>query len=165
MGDDATSAESGLFSPRRSRNLQRSKNRSRRTNSFVSHLGSVALVISPTESTAHTENCRTSERSPALGECPPISTGWCFCRPDGTETKRGAKVGRRCFFERVGSVFASLESTPSSGKNKHRRGRCADGAFRQQPNYVSPRELTCAGGQKATFANQLRGVGALAESP
>ena len=53
-----------------------------------------------------------------------------FFRSDRTKTKRGEQDGRRRFFERVGSVFASLESTPSSGKHKHRRGRCADGAFR-----------------------------------
>ena len=41
-----------------------------------------------------------------------------FFRSDSTETTRGAKVGRRRYFERVGSVCASLESTPSSGKNK-----------------------------------------------
>ena len=52
-----------------------------------------------------------------------------FCS-DRTKTERGEQDGRRRFFERVGPVFASLESTPSSGKHKHRRGRCADGAFR-----------------------------------
>ena len=78
MGDDATSAESALFSPRRSRPAEQAENRSWRTNSFASHVGSVALVFLPPESTAHTEDCRTSERSSALGECSPISTGWRF---------------------------------------------------------------------------------------
>ena len=38
----------------------------------------MALVISPPESTAHTENCRTSERSSALDESSPICSGWRF---------------------------------------------------------------------------------------
>ena len=78
MGVDATSAESALFSPRRSRPAERSRNRSWRTSSPARRVGSVALVFLPPESTAHTENCRTSERSSALGECSPICTGWRF---------------------------------------------------------------------------------------
>ena len=88
-----------------------------------------------------------------------------FLHSNGTETKRNKEVGQRCYFETVGSVFASPESTPSTEKNRHRRGHCAGGAFREHWHGVFPRGLTRAGGRKATFANQLRGVDALAESP
>ena len=139
------------------------KKRSWRTKSAARDIGSVALLISPPGPTAHTKYFRTFERSAGLGGSSPICARWRFFIQ--AKKSGGKEVGRRCYFKGLGSILASLESTPSSGKNKHRGGRCADGAFRQQPNYVSPRELTCAGGQKATFANQLRGVGALAESP
>ena len=106
---------------------KRRRNRSWRTVSAARHVGNVAAGISPPESTAHTENFRKQLR---FGRVFSDLFWVAFFRSDGTETKRGEQVGRRCFFERVGSVFASLESTPSSGKHKHRRGRCADGAFR-----------------------------------
>ena len=63
----------------------------------------------------------------------------------------------RCCSARVGPV--------GFGGNRHRRGRCAEGAFRQRRRSVFHRGLTRAGGRKATFADQLRGVDALTESP
>ena len=39
-----------------------------------------------------------------------------FFHSDGTETERNKEVGQRCYFETVGSVFASPESTPACGK-------------------------------------------------
>ena len=165
MGVDAASAESALSSPRRSRNLQRSKNQSWRANSAAHRVGSVASLMSPSESTADAGNFRTSERSSASGEFSPICTRWRFCRPDGAETKGGEQVGRRRSVEKVGPAFASLKSTPSSRGNNHRGGHCPDGAFRQHRHCACLRGLTRARGQKATFANQLRGADALAESP
>ena len=84
---------------------------------------------------------------------------------DRKETKCGAKVGRRCYFERVASVFTSVESTLSSGHHKNRGGRYADGAFRQHRHCVFPQGHSRPGVQKAAFANQLRAVDAPAESP
>ena len=75
-----------------------------------------------------------------------------FFHSDRTETTRGKEVGRRCCFATVGSVFAPLESTPSSGENRHRRGHCAEGAFRQHRHCVLPRGLTRARRRKATLA-------------
>ena len=119
----------------------------------------------PIRKTSELPDFRTSKRIAALGEASAICTQWGFLRSDGTETERGKEVGRRCCFATVGSVFAPLESTPSSGENRHRRGHCAEGAFRQHRHCVLPRGLTRAGRRKATFANQLRGVVAFAESP
>ena len=39
-----------------------------------------------------------------------------FLHSNGTETKRNKEVGQRCYFETVGSVVGSLESTPSCEK-------------------------------------------------
>ena len=88
-----------------------------------------------------------------------------FFHSDGTEAKRGKEVGRQRNLGTVGSVVALPESTPSTGENKLLRGHCAEGALRQHCNCVFPRGLTQTGGRKATFANQLRGVDAFAESP
>ena len=63
-----------------------------------------------------------------------------FFHSDGTETKRGEDVGRRCCSETVGSVVALPESTSSGlgktniGEDVARRGKSAQGserAFRQ----------------------------------
>ena len=110
-------------------------------------------------------NFRTSESVAASGEASPICTQLGFFAQTGRGPKRGKEVGQRCCFERVGSVVAPLESNPSTGKNRHRRGHCAEGAFRQHRHCVLHSELTRAGVRKATFENQLRGVDALAESP
>ena len=61
-----------------------------------------------------------------------------FFRADGTETRCGKQGGRRRYSGILGSVFASLASTPSSGQNINRRNTCAEGAHRQVRNCVSP---------------------------
>ena len=106
----------------------------------------------PIRKTSELPDFRTSKRIAASGEASAICTQWGFPRSDGTEAERGKEVGRRCCFATVGSVFAPLESTPPSGENRHRRGHCAEGAFRQHRHCVLPRGLTRARRRKATFA-------------
>ena len=67
-----------------------------------------------------------------------------FFHSDETETKRGKKAVRRCYFGRLAPVLALLDSTPSSGKNIHRGGDYAKGALRQDRNCVfPPRTFSC----------------------
>ena len=106
----------------------------------------------PIRKTSELPDFRTSKRIAPLGEASAICTQWVFPRSDGTEAERGKEVGRRCCFATVGSVFAPLESTPSSGENRHRRGHCAEGAFRQHRHCVLPRGLSRARRRKATLA-------------
>ena len=75
-----------------------------------------------------------------------------FFHSVGTETERSKEVGRRCYFETVGSVVALPESA-SSGSGETNIG---EESFRQHRHSVFPPGLTRTGGQKATFANQLR---------
>ena len=105
MGDDASSAKSALFSPRRSRPVERSKNRSWRTNAAARHVGSVALVIYPPELSAHTESFRTSKRSAASGEASPICTQWRVF----TQTERRPSVAKK-----LGDDATSAKSAPFS---------------------------------------------------
>ena len=87
-----------------------------------------------------------------------------FPHSNGPQTKRGKIVGRRCRFGRVGS-FSLRRIRPPKEKEQTTAKRLRGWAFRQHRNCVFPRGLTRAGGRKATLANQLRGVGATAQSP
>ena len=94
-----------------------------------------------------------------------------FFHSDRTETTRGKEVGRRCCFETVGSVVALPESTPAGlGKTGIGEDIARRGHFGSIGIASSPADLPVQGGEKrrwrkATFANQLRGVVAFAESP
>ena len=89
-----------------------------------------------------------------------------FFHSDRTETTRGKEVGRRCCFETVGSVVALPESTPAGlGKTGIGEDIARRGHFGSITIAFSPADLPVHGGQKATFANQLRGVDAPAVSP
>ena len=77
------------------------------------------MVIFPGESTAHTGRKRTSAellnaaplRASLLGFCVALFPHACGSGAEGGET-----VGSRCYFSRVGSVFAQPESTCRSDK-------------------------------------------------
>ena len=133
------------------------KNRSWRTNAAARHVGSVALVVYPPELSAHTESFQSSERSAASGEASPICTEWRFFTRTGRRPSVAKKSGDRFCFAGVYPI--------GFGEDRHRRGHCAKGAFWQRRDCVFPRRFTRAGWRKATFANQLRGVDAFAESP
>ena len=114
MGDDAASAELDLFPPRRGRPVEPTENRSWRTNSAARHVSSTALVISPAESTEHTERKGTSAK---LLSAAPLWASFLgfyaavFPHSGGPETRGDEIVGRQCYLSRVGSVFAPPEST------------------------------------------------------
>ena len=146
-----------LPSRSRSRRVERRKNRSWRTNAAARHVGSVALVVYPPELSAHTESFQSSERSAASGEASPICTEWRFFTRTGRRPSVAKKSGDRFCFAGVYPI--------GFGEDRHRRGHCAKGAFWQRRDCVLPRRFTRAGWRKATFANQLRGVDAFAESP
>ena len=133
------------------------KNRSWRTNAAARHVGSVALVVYPPELSAHTESFQSSERSAASGEASPICTEWRFFTRTGRRPSVAKKSGDRFCFAGVDPIGLA--------EYRHRRGHCGQGALRQNRDCVSPRRFTGAEGQKATFANQLRGVDAPAVSP
>ena len=166
MGDDATSAESDLLSLCRSRPVERRQNPSWRTESAARHVGSVALVICRPALAAHTENFRTSERCAALGESSPICTRRRFFHSDGARHTSAANKSRDGAFSRKSAPFSLRLSRPHRVRNPiigeeiARRGHSGSIGFAFPPGGL-PR----AGGQKATFANQVAGVDAVAESP
>ena len=89
-----------------------------------------------------------------------------FFHSDRTETARGKEVGWRCCFETVGSVVALPESTPAGlGKTGIGYDIARRGHFGSIGIASSRADLPAHGGQRATFANQLRGVDAPAVSP
>ena len=165
MGDDATSAESDLLSLCRGRPVERRQNRSWRTESAARHVGSVALVICRPALAAHTENFRTSERCAALGESSPICTRRrFFIRTDGRPCPAN-KSGDGALPRKSAPCLLRL-SRPHQVRNANigeeiaRRGHFGGIGFACPPGGL-PR----AGGQEATFANQVAGVDAVAESP
>ena len=77
-------------------------------------VGSAASVTHPAEPTGHTGRKRTSAK--LLNERPLWVSllgfyAAVFPHSGGPRTKGGKIAGRRCYFSRVGSVFAPLEST------------------------------------------------------
>ena len=148
MGVDATSAESALFSPRRSRPAERSRNRSWRTSSPARRVGSVALVFLPPESTAQSENCRTSERSSALGECSPICTGWRFFVQTERRLSAANKSGDDAISResRVRFCFAGVDAieweTQTSERTLRGRGISVASAMRLPPRTYPCRRAT-----------------------
>ena len=166
MGDDATSAESDLLSLCRSRPVERRQNPSWRTESAARHVGSVALVICRPALAAHTENFRTSERCAALGESSPICTRRRFFHSDGARHTSAANKSHDGAFSRKSAPFSLRLGRPHRVRNANigeeiaRRGHFGGIGFACPPGGL-PR----AGGQKATVANQVAGVDALAESP
>ena len=165
MGVDATSAESALFSPRRSRPAERSRNRSWRTSSPARRVGSVALVFLPPESTAHTENCRTSERSSALGECSPSCTGWRFFVQTERRLSAANKTGDDAFSRESGPFLLRWSRRHRVGNTNIGEDAARTGHFGSIGIASPPANLPVQEGNKATFANKLRGVEALTELP
>ena len=143
MGDDATSAESALFSPRRSRPAERSRNRSWRTNSPARRVGSVALVISPPESTAHTENCQTSEPSSALGECSPICTGWRFFVQTEQRLSAANKTGDDAFSRESGPFLLRWSRRHRVGNTNIGEDAARTGHFGSTALRFPPRTYPC----------------------
>ena len=99
MGDVAISEESALFSPSRSRPVERSKNGSWRTNADARNVASVALVIYPLEFTAHPEDFRTSglpnfqtHRRFGRGFCDLYPVGFSSLRRDGDRARQRSRA-------------------------------------------------------------------------
>ena len=157
MGDVATFGSVGsVFAPPESTCGAVRKKRSWRTKSAARDIGSVALLISPPDPTAHTKYFRTFERSAGLGGSSPICARWRFFIQ--AKKSGGKEVGRRRYFKGLGSILASLESTPSSGQNIHRRGNCADwGTPSGSQLRVPPRTYPCRRAQSDVREPTKRG--------
>ena len=112
LGDDATSAESALFPPRRSRPVERRKNRSWPTNAVARHVGSVALVIYLPELSARTESFRTSERRAAQGEASPICAQWRVF----AHTERRSSAAKKLGGDTISKQSAPFSLFPPSGE-------------------------------------------------
>ena len=141
MGGDATSAESALFSPRRI-DLSNGKpapreltckpeqestmaNQFGRAPRWPCRLGYLPVGVDC--SYGRLPNSRTSERSAAKGEASPICSRWsCFV---GAERRPIAakEPGDDALSKESVPFFGPLESTPSCGKNGHRREKFRGG--------------------------------------
>ena len=102
----------------------------------------------------------TSERSSALAHSPRI-----FSHPGGAGAKGDEIVGRRCRVGRADSAFATPDSPSRRGRTNIGEEIARTGHVGSNPIAFSDGGLSRAGKQKVLFANQLRGVDALAESP
>ena len=111
-------------------------------------------VDSPND--GETNERETPTRSAVLGASSPKFLRWHFF----VQTER-----RRCRVGGVGSVFAPPQSTSRAAKTNIGEEVARKGHFGSIAIVFPPGGLTRAGGQKAMFANQLRGVDATAESP
>ena len=155
MGDDATSAESALFSPSRSRPVERTKNRSWRTSSAARHSGSVALGIFLPELTAQTQDLRTSKRSAAASESSPICSRCCF----RIQTARRPSAAQQ--WEKVESVEAidAIEwEKQTSERTLHGGGISAASALRSPPRTYPRREAQSDVSEPAKRSRRSCGV-------
>ena len=106
----------------------------------------------------------TSERSAALGEPPLILRGG--ISPPSLSANKVRRNSWAATTLRQGRLcFRSVGFALSKGKNRHEQRDCAEGHLGSIADAFPSGGLTRAGGQEATFANQLRGVDAIAESP
>ena len=119
MGVDATSAESALFSLRRTRPVQLRRTRSAGlsgANMAARHVGSVATVyLSAGVDCPYGKlpNFQTHRRFLRVSsELYPVA----FFYSDGTGARRGEIVGRQCNFESVGPAFAPPDSPARRGR-------------------------------------------------
>ena len=106
-----------------------------------------------------------SERSAVLGKSSRIFTrrhipAQAERKPSAAKSPNGVAVSTESALFSCSAVVDL-----SSGKNKRRRRNRAKGPVGSNAIAIPPSGLTRAGGQKATFANQLRGFDATAESP
>ena len=144
MGVDATSAASALFSPCRSRKLQRGKNRSWRTKSAARRVGSVAAL----GLTAHTGNFRTSKRSAALGESSQICSRRRFFIQTERRPSAANRFGRDVISKDEGLLLPSL-----SGLHRVRKTNVGEATARREHFgsigvAFSPADLPVQGGKK-----------------
>ena len=151
MGDDGSSAESAPFSPQRSRPVGRRNNRSWRTSWAASHVGSVASVIYPAESTGQTERKRTSAKLLNASPLWRVSSDFTSRNTQAerilkalriSQLRRGGYDGRRNSWATTPLRQSRLCFRPagfalSKGRNKHRRSACG-GDFRQHRQCVFP---------------------------